>query len=40
MEESKIVVIDSGSGTIKSGFAGEDEPRSIYKSLIGRLKHD
>ena len=37
MEESKTVVIDNGSGSIKAGFAGEDEPRSTFKSDIGGL---
>jgi actin-related protein len=27
-EEVTAIVIDNGSGTIKSGFAGDDAPRS------------
>lgn len=30
------VVIDNGSGIIKSGFAGENAPRYIYSSSVGR----
>ena len=30
------VVIDNGSHTIKAGFAGDDTPRVIFGSVIGR----
>ncbi|KAG9508705.1 Beta-centractin [Fragariocoptes setiger] len=33
------VVIDNGSGTIKAGFAGDDEPKCIIANLVGRPKH-
>lgn len=33
------VVIDNGSGTIKSGFAGEEHPKSFFPSYVGRPKH-
>jgi len=32
------VVIDNGSGTVKSGYAGNDAPRSVMPSIIGRPK--
>ncbi len=38
-EDSQILVIDSGSGVIKAGFSGEDAPRSIFSSIIGRPKN-
>jgi len=31
-------VIDNGSGVVKAGFSGEDTPRSIFPSIIGRPK--
>lgn len=33
-----VVVIDNGSGSCQSGFAGEDAPRSIFPSVVGRRK--
>ncbi len=33
------VVLDSGSGTLKAGFAGEDGPRLILPSIVGRARH-
>ena len=35
-EEPKAVVIDNGSGTIKAGFAGDDAPRSVFATVVGR----
>ena len=32
------VVIDNGSGMVKAGFAGEDRPRCVFQSIIGRHK--
>ena len=29
-------MIDNGSGFVKAGFSGEDEPRCIFPSIIGR----
>ena len=38
-EETKtVVVIDNGSETIKSGFAGDDAPRKIFPSYVGYTK--
>jgi len=33
------VVIDNGSGTIKAGFAGEEQPKTVFASYIGIPKH-
>ncbi|EFC39380.1 conventional actin [Naegleria gruberi] len=38
MEEHRPLVIDNGSGMCKAGFAGEDAPRAVFPSLIGRPK--
>lgn len=35
----KAVVLDNGSGMCKAGFAGENNPRSVFPALIGRPKH-
>jgi centractin len=36
---SQPVVIDSGSFAIKAGFAGEEAPRAVLESIVGRPKH-
>ncbi|CAO3695166.1 unnamed protein product [Rhizopus stolonifer] len=33
------VVIDNGSGVIKAGFAGEEQPKCFFPSMVGRPKH-
>ena len=33
---SRAVVIDSGSGTCKVGFSGEDTPRAVFPCVTGR----
>jgi len=30
------VVIDNGSGLIKTGMSGDDNPRSVFPTIIGR----
>jgi actin len=30
------VVLDSGSGFIKAGFAGDDEPKVVFPSIVGK----
>ena len=32
------LVIDNGSGMVKAGFAGDDAPRCVFQSIIGRHK--
>lgn len=34
----KCVVLDSGSGTTKVGYAGEDAPRSVFPSVTARSR--
>ncbi|KAJ5066118.1 actin [Anaeramoeba ignava] len=36
VEELTTIVIDNGSGSTKIGFSGENSPRSIFPSIIGR----
>jgi actin, other eukaryote len=38
-EDNQILVIDTGSGVVKAGFSGEDAPKSIFPSIIGRPKN-
>lgn len=38
-EEIAAMVIDNGSGMCKAGFAGDDAPRSVFPSLVGRPRH-
>jgi len=33
------VVLDNGSGVLKAGFAGENEPKCVFPSIVGRPKH-
>ncbi len=37
-EEVTAVVIDNGSGCCKAGFAGDDAPRSVFPTVVGRPK--
>jgi actin beta/gamma 1 len=36
VEKVAAVVIDNGSGMCKAGFSGEDEPRAVFPSVVGR----
>ena len=33
------IVIKNGSDVIKAGFAGDDNPRSIFPSIVGENRH-
>jgi len=33
------LVVDNGSGMCKSGFAGDDAPRAVFPSIVGRPRH-
>ncbi|XP_046554075.1 actin-85C-like [Haliotis rubra] len=33
------LVLDNGSGMCKAGFAGDDAPRAVFASVIGRPRH-
>lgn len=33
------LVVDNGSGMCKAGFAGDDAPRALFPSIVGRPKH-
>jgi len=38
-EDASALVIDNGSGMVKSGFSGDDAPRAVFPSIVGRAKH-
>ena len=37
--EVQCLVIDNGSYTVKAGFAGDDEPRAQFATVVGRPRH-
>ncbi|KAJ3329320.1 actin [Blyttiomyces sp. JEL0837] len=38
-DDIAALVIDNGSGMCKAGFAGEDAPRAVFPSIVGRPRH-
>lgn len=38
-EDVQALVVDNGSGMVKAGFAGDDAPRAVFPSIVGRPKH-
>ena len=38
-DDIAAVVIDNGSGMCKAGFAGDDAPRAVFSSIVGRPKY-
>ena len=39
IDEFTPIILDNGSGMCKAGFAGEDSPRTVFPSLVGRPRH-
>ncbi|KAJ1556056.1 actin, partial [Nowakowskiella sp. JEL0078] len=39
MDDINALVIDNGSGMCKAGFAGDEAPRAVFPSIVGRPKH-
>merc|ERR1712048_250632 len=37
-EEQTALVVDNGSGMVKAGFSGDDAPRAVFPSIVGRPK--
>jgi len=37
-EEVVAIVVDNGSGICKAGFAGDDAPRAVFPSIVGRVR--
>jgi actin beta/gamma 1 len=38
-DDSQALVLDNGSGMFKAGFAGDDAPRAVFPTLVGRPRH-
>jgi len=38
-EDSASLVIDNGSGMVKAGFSGDDAPRAVFPSIVGKPRH-
>ncbi len=39
-EEETPLVVDNGSGMVKAGFSGEDAPRAVFPSIVGKPRHE
>ena len=39
MDDVAALVVDTGSGMVKAGFARDSSPRSVFPSLIGRPEY-
>lgn len=38
-EDVQAVVCDNGSGSVKAGMAGDDAPKAVFPSIVGRARH-
>ncbi|XP_043832907.1 beta-actin-like protein 2 isoform X1 [Dromiciops gliroides] len=38
-DDLSALVIDNGSGMCKAGFGGDDAPRAVFPSIVGRPRH-
>ncbi|XP_004636475.1 actin, cytoplasmic 1-like [Octodon degus] len=38
-DDITALVVDNGSGMYKAGFAGDDAPRAVFPSIVGRPRH-
>jgi len=38
-DDVQALVVDNGSGMVKAGIGGDDAPRAVFPSLVGRPKH-
>ncbi|CAL4084910.1 unnamed protein product, partial [Meganyctiphanes norvegica] len=38
-DQECALVCDNGSGMVKAGFAGDDAPRAVFPSIVGRPRH-
>ena len=39
MADIEPLVVDNGSGMVKAGFGGDDAPRAVFPSIVGRPKY-
>ena len=38
--DAPALVIDNGSGMVKAGFAGDDAPRAVFPSILGKPRFE
>lgn len=38
-EDQVALVVDNGTGMVKAGFSGDDAPRCVFPSVVGRARH-
>ncbi|KAK7323444.1 hypothetical protein VNO77_26917 [Canavalia gladiata] len=38
-EDIQPFVCDNGTGMVKAGFAGDDAPKAVFPSIVGRPRH-
>ncbi|KAH0679612.1 hypothetical protein KY285_020397 [Solanum tuberosum] len=38
-EDIQPLVVDNGTGMVKAGFAGDDAPRAVFPSIVGRPRY-
>jgi len=38
-DDQPNLVVDNGSGMVKAGFSGDDAPRAVFPSIVGRPRH-
>lgn len=38
VEEEVSVVIDAGSGTVCAGFSGDEAPRAVFPTIVGKAR--
>lgn len=38
-DDVSALVVDNGSGMCKAGFAGDDAPRAVFPSIVGRPRY-
>jgi actin-related protein len=37
-DNTQTIVIDNGSGNTKVGFSGDEAPRNVFRTIVGRPK--
>jgi len=39
-EQQAAIVVDNGTGQMKAGFSGDDAPKCVFPSVVGRPRHE
>lgn len=40
LDEETVVILDNGSHRIQAGYAGDDYPRTVFRTLVGRSLYE